>query len=378
MKHPEALEDDRSRSTFFDLDITQLFRPIIREFADSYTAVPSLEEIAKELGLPIEDIAKLDAGENPYIGFPEISVQQIAEQLAYYPDPSARKLREALAPELGVSPEMIAIGNGSDELIDLICRLFLESGRKLVDFAPTFPMYKMFAKVAGAEVVEVPRTAEFQLHKDSVKVVAKGDLVFLANPNNPTGTVIDIDEIKKLLDTGKPIVVDEAYYEFYGETVVPLLKHYGNLIVLRTFSKWAGIAGLRIGYAVANPQIIEKINAIKAPYNTNFIAQAIAQEVQFYKREYLLQIEEQVWARDQFIENVNSLAGWTAVPSQASCLCISSDKFSATDLTSFLRLRGILVRNISKAIPNTIRISIAPHAVMDRVFSALVELDSTV
>ena len=221
-------------------------------------------------------VIKLDANENPY-PFPAGIMERIYEEmnsLAFnrYPDPMAVKLRELLAVYTGVGPEGIMVGNGSDELI-LNIMLTYGTGAKFVVASPTFAMYGLQGRVAGAEMIDVPRLEDFQVDAAALKQAAAGPdvkLVFICTPNNPTGNTVPRDVTEDIIrSTGAIVVVDEAYGEFGGDSCIPLLKHYPNLIVLRTFSKAFGLAGLRVGYLLANPAIINDLLKVKQPFNLN-------------------------------------------------------------------------------------------------------------
>ena len=347
-------------------------RPIIKELTQGYAPAAQLNQIAEELGIKPDQILKLDSGENVF--GPKITLDLNWNALIpLYPDASGRLVREAIAQDLGVKSSMIALGNGSDELIDLLCRLFLEPGRTVVDVTPTFPMYQVFAGLMGARIKKVARQADFSLDLPAtLSALSTAELFFLANPNNPTGTVVPVLEIEELLKTGKPVVVDEAYFEFCGVTALPLLKRFENLIILRTFSKWAGLAGVRIGYMVARPELIMQIMAIKPPYNVNTLAQQLALQVLERKAEFVQSIEQIKRGRDWFVAIVNQLPGWNAIPSQASCVTVLP-ALPAQKVAQELRRQGIVVKvmtldNWSKQV---LRISAGPVAAMQRVITAL-------
>ncbi|GAJ03242.1 unnamed protein product, partial [marine sediment metagenome] len=197
-----------------------------------------------------------------------------------YPDAGQTELRKLLAEYTGVDVEHIVASNGSDQLIDLILRLFVEPGDEVINCVPSFEMFRFGTELCGASLVEVPRDENYAVNVKAVKAAIgkKTKVIFLANPNNPTGTIIPQPDILEILNTGLPVVVDEAYYEFSGETVLPLINQYRNLMALRTFSKWAGLAGLRIGYGIFPPEIAGYLFRIKPPYNVNVAALVAVRE----------------------------------------------------------------------------------------------------
>ena len=223
-----------------------------------YSASTSPETLKGKVEVPVESIIKLDANESPYGCSPRVG-QALATYpyLNIYPDDGQTELRELLAAYTGVGAECIVAGGGSNQLIDLIIRLFVGSGDEVINCVPTFDIYRFSTDICGGTLIEVLRDENFAVNVDAVKaaISKKSKLVFLANPNSPTGNITPQKDILEIVDTGLPVVVDEAYYEFSGETVVPLVSQYANLMVLRTFSKWAGLAGLRVGLCVLTPKI---------------------------------------------------------------------------------------------------------------------------
>jgi len=230
--------------------------------------VEPVELLAERLGIDRERIAKLDGNENPYGPSPR-ALEALSSYRDYniYPDPDQRRLRAALSKHLGVPPEYIVAGSGSDELIQLLVSVFLRPGDTVIDLVPTFGMYSFEADVAGGQTVQVKRRQDFSVDVNAVAeaIDARTRLIFATSPNNPTGNLLSLDELEGLVDLGLPVVVDEAYIEFARErSFVSLVPDRPNLIVMRTFSKWAGLAGLRIGYAAMAPELAECLFRIKA------------------------------------------------------------------------------------------------------------------
>lgn len=345
------------------MNIQTFFRPQIQENFPTYT--PSVGWDGKCL--------KLDSGENLWAPKLSIDWNTLLSNVACYPDAGAILLRDALAKDQKLDRRFIAVGNGSDELIDLLCRLFIEKGDVLLDFSPTFPMFTFFGKLNGAVILDLPRRSDFGIDlQKAKKELGSSKLAFLANPNNPTGTVTSRADIIELLKVGSPLVIDEAYFEFAGQSLIDLVPRFENLIVLRTFSKWAGIAGLRVGWMVANPQVIERINAIKAPYNVNTVAQSVALEVLRNKKLFSVNLRSIQVARDWFVEQVNKLEALIAIPSKASCITVLCKSIKASDIAKELESEGIVVKILPTfLIPNALRISIAPKREMQRVLKAL-------
>ena len=259
------------------LNVTRLLRRDIAQL-EPYPAPQPLEDFARELGVAPIDIAKLDQNENPYGCSPKV-VEALAKFGWYhvYPDPDHRVLRESLAAYTGSPVDSIVVGNGSDELIELLLRLFVEPGDRIISASPTFGYYATASQVAGADYVTVPRGPA---HARRVEPIAaamneRTKLILVASPNNPTGNATPLQVIRDLLKLDAVVVVDEAYFEFCGQSAIGLLNDpsIDNLVVLRTFSKWAGLAGLRLGYGVFPRALLSAVNAIKAPYSVNQAAE---------------------------------------------------------------------------------------------------------
>lgn len=249
---------------------------------EPYRSIDPIETVAARRGLSAERIVRLNANENPY-GTPLRVQEALASYDRYhlYPDPESRDVRELLAGYTGIDSGRIVVGNGSDEIIDMLFWLFVGPGEAVMIPSPTFGMYQARAQVFGAAVRAVPRKADFSLNMDEMESALTPDvkLVFLASPNNPSGNLCRERDIVRLLRHGVIVVVDEAYFEFSGRTVAPLIGEFDNLVILRTLSKWAGLAGLRVGYGLMPRWIADEMRRIKQPYNVNVAAQVAVRAV---------------------------------------------------------------------------------------------------
>jgi histidinol-phosphate aminotransferase len=344
----------------------------------AYSPCKSPEMISRKTGIPEAEIVKLDANENPYGCSPRVS-QALSKYpyLNIYPDANQTELRESLSLYLGLGIEYLVAGNGSDELIDLLLRMFLEPGDEVIVNVPTFDMYRFSTEVCRGKVINVLRKPNFEIDLKAVKaaVTNKTRLIFVTSPNNPTGTIITESDILELLKTGLPLVVDEAYFEFSGNTVISLVPKYDNLIVLRTFSKWAGLAGLRIGYGAFPLKIADILMKIKPPYSINMAA-ALAAKISIEERGYLLStVAKMIDERERMFEELQKLKYLKPVPSQANFILCEVIDGDAKYLQDELEKRGILVRYYNTALlRNYIRISAGKPEQTDKVLKALHEI----
>ena len=342
-----------------------------------YVPVEPPDEVAQRVGLPPERIVKLDANENPYGPSPKV-VAALAKAGNYhiYPDPEQRKVRAALGRYAGFEPEWVVAGAGSDELIDLLVRLFVPPGESILNFPPSFSFYPFLASVQGANVVNVQRRADHTIDLESALIAANNArLTVVASPNNPSGTLLPRADVETLAQLGRPLVIDEAYTEFAGESCVDLVRTYPNLIVLRTLSKWAGLAGLRIGYMVADPSLVDVIMRVKQPYNVNAAAE-IAVLASMDDLPYLQGLVQKIVVEKQRLEvELAKLPGFEVSPSSANFLLCRLSGVSAREVHARLIERGILVRYFdTPLLQNHLRISAGRPDQTDALLAALREI----
>jgi histidinol-phosphate aminotransferase len=340
----------------------------------TYHAVDPSDELARKAGINPEDVIRLNANENPYGAIDEISEALTALDLHLYPDSQQRKFRAALSEYTGRPAENIIGGAGADELIDLLMRLFVEQGEKIIDCEPTFGMYAFSANLSGVEVISVPRNdswgidipAMLKVIYDSVKIV------FLASPNNPTGNLLTESEARDLLETGIIVCVDETYHEFASSTLSPLLDEYENLVILRSFSKWAGIAGLRVGYAIASANLVKHLMDIKQPYNITIAGEAAVLAALKHKDVLLSRVRSLVEQRIRLEEAIDELDGISYYPSRGNFLLCRFDRRTAEEAYVGLAEHGIFVRRFPQSVlDNSLRISAGTPEQTDRVIDAL-------
>ncbi len=347
---------------------------------EEYTPIIPFEVLSAKLGFTPEQIIKLDANENPYGPSPR-AVQAIADfpYKHIYPDPGQMLLREALEKYLGLDRKYILCGNGSDELLDLVLRLFIEPGDGIINCPPTFGMYSFLAGVCGARVVQVPRRADFSVDADAIEaqfehqsIPGRIKVIFICRPNNPDGSMIDEADLLRLLKLPAVVVVDEAYTEFSGESVANWILEYPNLVVMRTFSKWAGLAGLRIGYGLFPTDMLNHLWKIKQPYNINVAAQA-AVLASLEDVDYLFQnVQRIVQERERLYRLLQTIPYLQPYPSRSNFILCDVLGRSAYELKQKLEKRGVLLRYYDKpSIAHCIRVSVGTSEQTDALMDSL-------
>ena len=350
------------------MNINSLIRPEIITM-EPYTPIVPFEVLSARLGRALGDIIKLDANENPY--GPSPKVREALSNLAFahiYPDPESTALRTALARHLNLPAESILAGAGADELIDLILRLFLRPGDAVIDCPPTFGMYSFDTAVNAGRLIQIPRREDFSVDVSTIEtIVAKNSnsnsqlkLLFLASPNNPDGSLLSDSDLRRLLALPLVVVLDEAYIEFAGEAAsrASWVLEHDNLIVLRTFSKRAGLAGLRVGYGLFPSALMPHLWKIKQPYNVSVAASAAA-IASLDDADTMAQVVAKLIAeRNRMAQALSELPFLKVYPSHSNfvlCRVVGRD---AKDLKLALEREGILVRYFNKpGLADCIRIS---------------------
>ncbi len=319
-----------------------------------YTPIVPFDVLSKRLGIPAEDIVKLDANENPYGPSPSV-YRALADEKDYhiYPDPDSTALREALSQYTGIDATHIIAGQGADELIDLIVRLFVTPGDTVINCPPTFGMYRFDTELNGGKIIDVERKADFSLDTEEVvKIVGAGSpspyrnikILFITSPNNPDGSVLSDACLRQVLQLPLIVVLDEAYIEFAGGSRADWVLQHENLIVLRTFSKWAGLAGLRVGYGVFPHWIISHLLKIKQPYNVNVAGSAAAVASLADLCQLQVNIRKIVEERERLYSALRNFDFLEPYPSEANFILSRVVGRDAAGLKAALAERGILIR----------------------------------
>jgi histidinol-phosphate aminotransferase len=339
-----------------------------------------IEEVEREYG--VSNVAKLASNENPLGPSPKgvAAAREALAKLNLYPDGSAFSLHEALAAKYGVSPAEVFVGNGSNELIELLVRTFVLDGEEVLASAQSFIAYKLAANALGRTFMEAPMKARFHYDLDALKKLLgrKTKLVFLANPDNPTGTWFAEKDLIPFLDAAPKdtlVVLDEAYAEYVDapgyQDSLALRKKYPNLVVLRTFSKIFGLAGLRVGYGLARPELVEYIDRVRAPFNVNHVAQAAAtaalDDVEHVARSRALVLEERPLLAAGLAE-----LGAQVVPSQGNFLLADFPGRPGKTLFEDLLREGVVVRPLAGyGFPTAQRVTVGTRPENEKCLAAL-------
>lgn len=340
-----------------------------------------IEEVKRELSL--ERVIKLASNENaiPPSSVVIEAIEKAARDVTRYPDGGCFYLRQALSEKLSLPADNIIFGNGSDEIIVLALRAFLETGSEVILSNPTFLVYKIASQVEGACVKEIPmNNFRYDLESMLKAVTKKTKVVFIANPDNPTGTYVTDKELKSFIErVGEHVlvVIDEAYYEFasggdYPQMLELLKREERNILITRTFSKAYGLAGLRIGYGLASRDVIAVLNKVREPFNVNSIAQAAAVaalgDEKYVKDSVSLVLEE----KEKFYNVFKSL-GVEYFKSKANFVLVNTKRDSVKIFENLLK-EGVIVREMSAwGLKGFIRVSIGLPEENEAFFKAFAE-----
>ncbi|MFN8598412.1 MAG: histidinol dehydrogenase [Anaerolineae bacterium] len=353
-----------------------------------YTPILPFEVLSQKLKRTPDQIVKMDANENPYGPSPKVrEALARAPFMHIYPDPDSTALREELAKFTGMPVARLLAGAGADELIDLILRAVIEPGDVVIDCPPSFGMYPFSSAVNAAKYVAVPRREDFSLDiaaiEQAVKSERRAKVLFVCSPNNPDGSVINDDDLRRLLKLPVLVVLDEAYIEFAARGRLGEAGHiawtldYPNLVVLRTFSKLAALAGLRVGYGAFPDWLLPHLWKIKQPYNVN-VAASIAALASLNDQPYLrTNVDRLVAERDRLWRKLNEFTFLKPYPTQSNfILCRVIDR-DAKQLKQALEQQGVLVRYFDKpGLQNCIRISVGKPEQTDALVAALANVTS--
>ncbi len=353
----------------------------------TYTPIEPYDVLSKKLGFSPDQIIKLDANENPY--GPAPSVKKELSELDFiniYPDPESRALRSAIAEFTDVDQKYLMASAGADELIDLLLRVLLNPGDSVINCPPTFGMYSFDTYLNNGEIRSINRNADFSINVEGIKQAVSDfspKIIFLTSPNNPDGGLISEDQLREILKLPVVIVLDEAYIEFTGDSNenwkqnshIHWVPDSNNLVVLRTFSKWAGLAGLRVGYGAFPEWLMPTLWATKQPYNVNVAASNAAIQ-SLYSLDYLsTNIQKIREERTILFDMLNRIPFLTPLPSESNFILCRVENKTGIEIKKSLEKQGILVRYYDNPLlSNYIRISIGKHEDHLRLVQVLEEM----
>ena len=358
-------------------DLLALALPSVQELSPYVPGKP-VEELARELGLQPEAIVKLASNENPLGPSPKVTaaISQALPELTRYPDGSGFILKDKLAAHYAVDPNQITLGNGSNDILELIARAWLAPGRNAIFSAHAFAVYPIATLASGAQCREVPaKDYGHDLDAMAAAIDSNTRVIFIANPNNPTGTWFEEAEFEAFMQkvpAGVIVVLDEAYVEYFPENFNSLkfLDQYPNLIVSRTMSKCYGLAALRVGFALASVEVTDFLNRIRQPFNVNHLAMVAA--VAALKDEAFIEKSRVVnKAGMAQLEAGFAALGLAYVPSRANFILVNVKADPAQTFNALLK-EGVIVRPVG--IPEHLRVSIGTEAENAKFLAALAKV----
>lgn len=325
-------------------------------------------------------VIKLNTNESPFPPSPkvkEVLNEEVIDKLNLYSDPELKELRNAIAEQFEVTPDMVFCGNGSDDVLAFAIMGFCGAGGKLCCPEISYGFYPVYADIFGVELEQIPLKDDFSI--DANDYIGKNKNIVIANPNAPTGLTLTFEEVEKIVasNPNNLVIMDEAYMAFCGESCMELVKKYDNLLVTRTFSKSHSLAGLRVGFGIGSKEIIDDLNKLKYsfnPYNLNTLSIKAAAAAIADNEYYDDKIAKIVATREKTIAQLREI-GFECTDSKANFIFASSDKIAACDLAAELRKKGILVRYFNKAkIDNYLRITVGTDEEMQTLINAIKEI----
>lgn len=347
----------------------------------AYQPGKPIEEVQKEYGL--DEVVKLASNENPYGCSPKVTdfLQKESTNFAVYPDGYAQTLRTAVAKHLNVKESQLLFGNGSDDLIAIVTRSLLYPGVNTVMATPSFSQYSHNAEIEGAEIREVPlKDGKHDLEAMLAKIDENTSVVWVCNPNNPTGTIVSDDELQQFLKqvpSDVLVVLDEAYFEYVNDPsykdTLPYVNDYSNVIIMRTFSKAYGLAAFRVGYAIAQEEVIAKLDPVRAPFNNTVLSHKVAIvaiEDQAFIQET---VEKNAKGKKQFVQFCEK-HGLNYYPTQTNFILFEVKANSDIVFQEMMK-RGFIIRSGNAlTTPGYIRVTIGTEQQNEKFLSLLEEV----
>jgi histidinol-phosphate aminotransferase len=349
--------------------------------AEIYNAEKTNEEIARQYGLKTADIVKLNYNENLYIPPAKVAalLKEVADEcdVRIYPQQEEAQLKEAISKYLNVPTECVTMGNSSDEVMERVIRIFLQKGEDAITFEPTFSIFKYCVQYQGANYRPVPLKEDFSVDIGAMEkaFTPTAKLLYLCSPNNPTANELKPREMEALIEDFPGIVmVDEAYAEYGEHSVVPLINKYENLVVLRTFSKAFSLAGMRLGYMIANPMLAKTLDKTPAPYPVNVVSLSMGRKMLEnigLMRESVVALKKE---RAKLITRLSGVKGVQAFDSKANFVLFNTQKPAAEVYEKALS-QGLVIKKLGKLLryQNCLRTTVGLPWMMDKLVTSLTE-----
>jgi histidinol-phosphate aminotransferase len=342
-------------------------------------------EIAEKVGLRTEQIIRLDTNTSPFAPLPELKLLSNAAdtlEVNQYPDTTYLGIREGLAAYSGLGVDRFVVTNGADEGLDIIGKTLLDNGDEVVAPVPTYSMFRVVSELMGARMRYVERNADdFSIGADQIlgAVTPKTKLIFLCNPNSPTGNPTPLSEVEKVAKEARAAVaVDEAYYEFWGKTAAGLTESYDNLVVCRTFSKAFSMAGVRVGYLVARRETVDQLNLVRPPNSLSVISIVLAEAALRNLGEMRENVRKIVSERARVFGALGTMGWVLPFPSETNFILfrVSGGPTRAVRLHEALMKKGFVLRSYSRAsgIGDCLRLTVGTREINDRFLAALREV----
>jgi histidinol-phosphate aminotransferase len=331
--------------------------------------------------------ARLNTNESPY-PLPEAFSKDLAEAVASlplhrYPDDQMVRLREEFATHVGHVPEGTWVANGSNEILTQLLQAYGGAGRRVAVFEPTYMLHSRLAWLTQTELVSLRLEEDFSLSPNSVAaaIAAAPDVIFVCSPNNPTGNAQAVDQVRSLAEqtakkSGGLVIVDEAYVEFGGQTCLPLIAEHHNVVVTRTMSKAFALAGARIGYALADPEVVDDLRRVRLPYNVSSLTQAAGIAALHHSKEAGAILDAIRDERDRILAALRAMPGIVVYPSDANFVLFVAP-MPASDVRQRLLDRGVLIRDLSAVVPNALRVTAGTTHEVDLFLKNLEEVLAT-
>ena len=325
-------------------------RPEMDRMAE-YLPGESLEAFSARTGIPADQLIKLNSNESPYGPAPQV-LQALSDHKNYnnYPDTNSTALRNALAAYTGIDSRFILVSHGSNELINTLWHIFLSVGDNIICCPPTFSLYTTITTFCGAYVLEVPRTEDYEIDVEAIlhMLTPETKMIVLCSPNNPTGNPVSEQDVLALLETGRIVMVDEAYVEFADRPkgLAHLVPEHRNLIVMRTFSKWAGLAGLRIGYGLFPEWIVSYMRRAQCPFEVNVAGHIAAIETLKHLNYTLDKVHRIIEERGRLFKRLSSIPYLDPIPSQGNFILtrVLEEEVKIEQIRGAAEANGLLLR----------------------------------